>query len=60
MTDRQQNNCIDLFKFIMAIAVVAIHTHPLENCTSGVLFKIYEIMVNMAVPLYKGSIENEG
>ena len=55
MTDRQtdrQNNCIDLFKLIMAIAVVAIHTHPLENCTSGDLLKIYEIMVNMAVPFF--------
>ena len=48
----RQNNCIDLFKFIMAIAVVAIHTHPLENCTSGDLLKIYEIMVNMAVPFF--------
>ena len=36
----------------MAIAGVAIHTHPLENCTSGDLLKIYEIMVNMAVPFF--------
>ena len=48
----RQNNGIDLFKFIMAVAVVAIHTHPLENCTNSDLIKIYEIIVNMAVPFF--------
>ena len=52
MTDRQQNNGIDLFKFIMAVVVVAIHTHPFENCTNSDFLKIYELMVNMAVPFF--------
>ena len=39
-TDRQtdrQNNSIDLFKFIMAVAVVAIHTNPLADCRNATL-----------------------
>ncbi len=45
-------NSIDLFKFIMAFAVVAIHTHPLEACTNDNLFLAYDLLVSMAVPFF--------
>ena len=45
-------NSIDLGKFIMSIVVVAIHTHPLENSNAPLLDKIYEIIVNCAVPFF--------
>ena len=45
-------NSIDLCKIIMAICVVAIHTHPLENCSNKVILNIYESIVNCAVPFF--------
>lgn len=51
LTDRNHNS-IDLFKFIMAFAVVAIHTHPLENCTNSNLLTTYGLVVGMAVPFF--------
>lgn len=45
-------NGIDLFKFIMAIFVVAIHTQPLINCTNRILLKIYSSIVSCAVPYF--------
>lgn len=36
----------------MAIAVIAIHTHPLENLENQELLKIYRIIVNIAVPFF--------
>ena len=45
-------NSIDLFKFIMAFAVVAIHTHPLEDCTNRSMLAAYDSVVSMAVPFF--------
>ena len=50
-TDRHYNS-IDLFKLIMAFMVVAIHTHPLENCTNSDLLKAYDLLAFMAVPYF--------
>lgn len=36
----------------MAFAVVAIHTHPLENCTNSYLLTAYDLVVSMAVPFF--------
>lgn len=45
-------NSIDLFKFIMAFAVVAIHTDPLVSCSNVNIKDIYEIIVRLAVPFF--------
>ena len=45
-------NSIDLCKIIMALFVIAIHTHPLENCSSPAVLTIYEQLAQMAVPLF--------
>jgi hypothetical protein len=50
--DRQHYNSIACFKIIMAIFVVAIHTHPLENYALGFSEKIYNMLVSMAVPFF--------
>ncbi len=49
---KRRYNSIDLFKFIMAFAVIALHTEPLRDnpCASAV--KIYSILVSMAVPFF--------
>ena len=44
---------IDFIKFIMAICVVAIHTHPLETVTNNVVINnLYNEFVNLAVPFF--------
>ncbi|MBP3624064.1 MAG: hypothetical protein J6J19_08360 [Oscillospiraceae bacterium] len=45
-------NSIDLFKFVMALCVVAIHTNPMVNCSDSFLNRLYENMVNSAVPFF--------
>lgn len=49
---RANRNGIDLFKFIMALCVVAIHTHPLEGVTAPFVIKLYKIVVQCAVPFF--------
>ncbi len=48
----QKFNSIDLFKFVMALCVVAIHTHPLETCTNQTIVFLYSVFVDMAVPFF--------
>lgn len=48
----RQYNSIDLCKFIMAFAVVAIHTKPFINCENAVFMKIYGMFVGLAVPFF--------
>lgn len=36
----------------MAVAVVAIHTNPLADCRNENLIKVYELLVNTAVPFF--------
>ena len=52
LMNKKKYNSIDLWKFIMAFAVVAIHTHPLENINNESIQKIYTIFVTMAVPFF--------
>lgn len=47
-TERLQYNNIDLIKFIMAFAVVAIHTNPLVDCKNDIVQIVYNNIVNMA------------
>ena len=50
--ERRNYNSLDLCKFIMAFAVVAIHTHPLEICTNDLLFSFYKSFTAIAVPFF--------
>lgn len=43
---------IDLWKFIMTICVIAIHTQPLINCTNEYLFNAYESFARCSVPFF--------
>ncbi len=45
-------NSLDLCKLIMAICVVAIHTHPLEKCEIDLANRVYTSFVEMAVPFF--------
>ena len=45
-------NSIDLFKFIMAVAVVAIHTNPIVDWTNPVAIRIVVIVEEWAVPFF--------
>lgn len=45
-------NSLDICKLLMSFCVVAIHTHPLENCTITVVNAIYDSFVRMAVPFF--------
>ncbi len=45
-------NSIDICKFLMALCVVAIHTHPLERCSIAVVNNIFNSFVGMAVPFF--------
>lgn len=50
--EARKYNSIDLCKLIMAICVVAIHTHPLEKCVIGLANNMYDSFVGMAVPFF--------
>lgn len=53
--DRQTDKCynsIDLFKFIMAFAVIAMHTLPFVNCKNDNFLNGYDILVKLAVPFF--------
>lgn len=43
---------IDILKLFMAICVIAIHTHPLENCETQIILDIYNTITTMAVPIF--------
>lgn len=45
-------NSIDATKYIMAIAVVAIHTNPMQDCNSVIIVKLYNNIVSLAVPFF--------
>ena len=49
---KQSYNSIDLMKFIMAFAVVALHIRPLENYNIDIVNKLYNIFTLMAVPFF--------
>ena len=44
---KQSYNSIDLWKFIMAFAVVALHIRPLENYNIDIVNKLYNIFTLM-------------
>ncbi len=50
--NKTQYNSIDLVKFIMAFAVIAIHTCPLNHCKNEIVLAIYDNIVNLAVPFF--------
>ena len=45
-------NSLDLFKFIMSIFVIAIHTHPLEYCNNSIITNFFEVFFKCAVPFF--------
>lgn len=45
-------NSLDLFKFLMAILVIAIHTDPLEGVTSPILKAFFHSATCCAVPFF--------
>lgn len=53
MTKENKNyNSLDFIKWIMAIVVIAIHTHPLENFHCGIILRIYDKLIPIAVPFF--------
>lgn len=50
--ERRKYNSLDICKILMAICVVAIHTHPLEHCATIIVNNIYDSFVRMAVPFF--------
>lgn len=49
---REEFHSIDLFKFLMAIVVVAFHTNPFVNCESVVVNEIVIIVADASVPYF--------
>lgn len=50
--DSTRNCAIDLAKFIAAVAVIAIHTHPLKDVWEVADFFLVDIVCRMAVPFF--------
>ena len=48
----QRYNSIDLFKFLMAFCVIAIHTHPVDSTINKTLFTLYSVLLDIAVPFF--------
>lgn len=49
---KERLNSIDLFKFLMAVVVVAFHTNPFDKCTSVFANETMIIVADMAVPFF--------
>ena len=49
---KSNKNIFDLVKFVMAIFVVAIHTHPLENVQLPIVQSIFDTAFSLAVPFF--------
>lgn len=47
---KEKFNSIDLFKFFMAIAVVAIHTNPFAHCESTLVNQVVIVIEDISVP----------
>jgi len=45
-------NSIDIVKWIMAIFVIAIHTHPFNNIDNDIFLLIYNYIMKSAVPFF--------
>ena len=51
-TDNTQYKGIDILKFIMALFVVILHTHPLYKINDGLNFLTADVMARTAVPFF--------
>lgn len=51
LTDRQIPS-IDIFRYVCAIMVVAIHTRPLEEISTSLSFIVTDIISCIAVPFF--------
>lgn len=45
-------NSVDLFKFLMSVAVVAIHTNPIVYCTNEFVIRVTVMIEDWAVPFF--------
>lgn len=52
LSAKNNYNSIDLFKFFMAIFVIAIHTEPFAGVSNGFILKIFNSTVSLAVPFF--------
>lgn len=52
MEENKNFNSIDLFKLLMAVAVVAIHTNPIVSWTNQAAIKIVVMIEEWAVPFF--------
>lgn len=48
----KRNNSIDIFRFICAIMVIAIHTHPLIDFHPMLGYVATQVIPNIAVPFF--------
>ena len=49
---KERNHTADLFKYICAIAVIAIHTSPFSTINEGLDFFVVQILARLAVPFF--------
>lgn len=49
---KSRNNSIDIFRYVFAIMVVAIHTEPIFYMLDAVYFIGFEILAKLAVPFF--------
>ena len=52
INDNTRTNSIDLFKFVAALLVVAIHTEPFRDINDTVNFVFSQILCRSAVPFF--------
>lgn len=50
--DTKSYKGIDLFKFLAAVVVIAIHTSPFKNCNNEVIVRCFVPLQSCAVPLF--------
>ena len=43
---------IDVYKYVMAFCVIAIHTSPLKNIENSIIYSAFDTFTSMAVPFF--------
>ena len=49
---RAECSIIDVYKYVMAFCVIAIHTSPLKNIENSIIYSAFDTFTSMAVPFF--------
>lgn len=52
LTNKERNNSIDIFRYLCAVMVIAIHTHPFSEVNEELGYLCTQVLPRIAVPFF--------